>query len=237
MKTAAAILLAAVVAGVAVYFWQHGQMNTLLAQNADLTAQRDSLTKERDDAVAAAAKSAASGDLSTDKEELLRLRGEVGALRRQTNELNSLRQQNRQLQDALAQTKQTAQQNTQTADQQAAMVKMNNAKQLALGLIMYSADHQNNLPNDITDATNYWTDPNLIETFKNQFDLVGRGSLQGLTNAADTIIARERAPAMLNGNWTKVYAFVDGHVEVKQQPPEGFDAWEQQHMMPPPPSQ
>ncbi len=238
LKSAAAIAVAAATAGTGAYFWQQNQISTLRNENAGLATQRDSLTKERDDALAVATKNAAPGDLSSEKEELLRLRGEVGALRRQTNELSSLRQQNHQLQDALAQTRQSAPDMDKLAAEKAAFIEtMGNAKQMTLGIIMYSADHQNHFPNDIMDTTNYFNNPDLMEKFKNQFEMVVQGSMGNVTNAAETIAVRGRAPVQVEGNWVKVYAFVDGHAIVKQQPPEGFDAWEQQHMMPPPASQ
>ncbi len=239
LKSAAAIAFGALAAGTSTYLWQQHEINSLRDENAGLAAQRDSLTKERDDAVAAAAaRNAASDDLSADKEELLRLRGEVGALRRQTNELSSLRQQNHQLQDTLAQARQKTQDSdVPSTDQQTAMVKMSSAKQAVLGIIMYAADNQNHYPTNMMDMTNYLRDPEFLDSLKRQFELVVQGSVENVSNAATTIAVRERAPAMLEGKWVKVYGFADGHAEVKQQPPEGFDAWEQQHMMPAPASQ
>jgi RNA polymerase sigma factor (sigma-70 family) len=239
LKSVAALTVAVAAAGTGTYLWQQNQITSLRNKNASLAAQRDGLTKERDDAVAAAAaKNAASDGLSDEKEELLRLRGEVGALRRQTNELSSLRQQNHQLQDALAQAAQSAPDADKLAAEKAAFIEtMGNAKQMALGIIMYSADHQNHFPNDIMDTTNYFNNPDLMEKFKNQFEMVVQGSMENVSNAAETIAVRGRAPVQVEGKWVKVYAFVDGHAIVKQQPPEGFDAWEQAHMMPPPASQ
>jgi RNA polymerase sigma factor (sigma-70 family) len=238
LKSAAAIAVAAAAAGSGTYLWQQHQITALRDENAGLAAQRDSVTKERDDALAAAAKNTASGDLSAEKEELLRLRGEVGMLRRQTNELGSLRQQNHQLQDVLAQMRQNAPDVDKIAAEKAAFVEtMGNAKQMALGIIMYSADHQNHFPNNIMDTTNYFNSPDLMDKFKNQFEMVVQGSMENVTNAAETIAVRARAPVQLEGNWLKVYAFVDGHAVIMKQPPEGFDAWEQAHMMPPPASQ
>jgi RNA polymerase sigma factor (sigma-70 family) len=239
LKSAAAIAFGALAAGTSTYLWQQHEINSLRDENAGLAAQRDSLTKERDDAVAAAAaRNAASDDLSAEKEELLRLRGEVGALRRQTNELSSLRQRNQELQNSLAQSRQTASDTDAiAAAKRMEMEKMANAQQLALGIFMYAADHQNHYPADMMDATNYWNNPDLVEKFKQQFEVVVQGPVDGVTNPANTIMARERAPVQLEGKWVKVYAFADGHAEQKQQPPEGFDAWEQAHMMPPPASQ
>jgi RNA polymerase sigma factor (sigma-70 family) len=238
LKSAAAITIAAVAAGTGTYLWQQNQISTLRNENAGLATQRDSLTKERNDAVAAAAKNTASDDLSAEKEELLRLRGEVGMLRRQTNELNSLRQQNHQLEDVLAQARQSAPDMDKLAAEKAAFTEtISTAKQAVLGVVMYAADNQNHYPTNIMDMTNYFNNPQFVDSLKSQFELVTRGSVENVSNAANTIALRQSAPVQLEGKWVKVYGFVDGHVQVLQQPPEGFDAWEQAHMIPPPASQ
>jgi RNA polymerase sigma factor (sigma-70 family) len=230
LKSAATIAIAAVAAGTGTYLWQQYQINDLGSQNRDLMAQRDSLTKERDDAVAvAAAKNNAPDNLQADKDELLRLRGEVGGLRRQTNELNRLRQRNQELQASLAQ----AQQNTQTDDaaaKQMALGKLNDTKKLDLLLIMYASDHQNQFPTNVNDATNYWNSADGPMSFQNQYELVAQGSIAGISNAADTIAVREKEPWLRNGKWLKAYGFVDGHAVIMAEPPEGFAAWEQQHI-------
>ncbi len=234
LKSAATITVAALAAGSGTYLWQQHQANALRSENADLAAQRDSLTKERDDAVAAAAAKNSQPDApAADKEELLRLRSEVGMLRRQTNEIDKLRQQNAELKSSLAATTQTKQE-PEDPDHQMAYEKMNSAKQLSLGIIMYAADHQNQYPSDIMDATNYWNNSDLANSFKKQFELVVQGTVTNLSNPATTIAVKEKQPWLSKGNWVKVYGYADGHVEILKQPPEGFDAWEQAHMMPSP---
>ena len=234
LKSAATITVAALAAGGSTYLWQQHEASALRSENADLAAQRDTLTKQRDDAVAAAAaKNGQSDGLPADKEELLRLRSEVGVLHRQTNELNRLRQQNTELQSSLASAKQPAQQ-PEDPDKQIAIAKMNDARQICLGLILYANDHQNQYPTDFSQLTSYFTNADGATAYNNQFEIVVQGSITNLSNPADTIAVREKAPTYVQGKWTKAYGFVDGHAIIKSQPPEGFDAWEQAHMMPPP---
>jgi RNA polymerase sigma factor (sigma-70 family) len=233
LKSAATITVAALAAGSGTYLWQQHEASALRSENADLTTQRDSLTKERDDAVAAAAaKNDQPDGLPADKEELLRLRSEVGLLRRQTNEINRLRQQNAELQSSLAETKQTKQE-PEDPDKQMAIEKMNNAKQICLGVILYANDHQNQLPTDFSQLTNYFKNADDATAYNNQFEIVAQGSITNLSNTANTIAIRERQPWLSSGKWLKAYGFVDGHVVIMAQPPEGFDAWEQAHMPPP----
>ena len=148
LKTAATLTVAALAAGGGTYLWQQHEANNLRNENTDLAAQRDSLTKERDDAVTAAAKNGQADGLPADKEELLRLRGEVGALRRQTNELNRLRQQNAELQSALAAAMRTNQE-PEDPDKQIALAKMSDAKQIGLWMLFYANDHQDQYPHEL----------------------------------------------------------------------------------------
>jgi RNA polymerase sigma factor (sigma-70 family) len=232
LKSAAAITVAALAAGTGTYLWQQHEAGALRGENADLAAQRDSLTKERDDAVAAAAAQNSRTDgLQADQEELLRLRSEVGMLRRQTNEIDRLRQQNAELQSSLAAAKQSTQDPEDPAKQMA-IAKMNNAKQIGLGVLMYADDHQNQYPTDFSQLTNYFKNADDAAAYNSQFEIVVQGSTTNLSDAANTLAVRERQPWLSNGKWVKAYGFADGHAVIMAQPPEGFDAWEQQHMMP-----
>ena len=181
---------------------------------------------------AATAKNSQADSLPADKEELLRLRSEVGMLRRQTNEINRLRQQNAELQSGLAAATHTKEE-PEDPDQQMALAKMSNAKQLGLGVLLYAGDHQNQYPADLSQLTNYFPNPDDVTTFKNQFEIVAQGSITNVSSPATTIAVQERQAWLSKGKLQKTYGFADGHVEIKTQPPEGFDAWEQTHMMPP----
>ncbi len=70
----------------------------------------------------------------------------------------------------------------------------------------------------------------------NLFDLAYQGAVSNLysaTNFHDLIVVREKQPVqMANGKWCKVYGFADGHSQIQNEPPEGFDAHEQTHTVP-----
>ncbi len=111
------------------------------------------------------------------------------------------------------------------------MEKMNDAKLLVLGLIMYAADNQKQLPADFNQTSNYWTNANVPLTDPNQFELVLHGSLTNVTNPAETIAVREKQAWINNGNWVKAYGFADGHVIIHAEAGGNFDAWEKQHLL------
>jgi hypothetical protein len=94
-----------------------------------------------------------------------------------------------------------------------------------------------------------------------QFDLMYTGTTAALTNAANTIVMREKeawnagtfprppdqlvkiygltdqAGVLLGGmvpnQWAKVYGFADGHMEIHQEIENDFSDFEQQHTVPP----
>jgi len=235
------LIAAALTAAVGTGIYEASQVSRLWSENQNLISQQETLTDERDKAVAAATgKDSELQRLQKDKNELLRLRGEVGLLRRQTNELEKLHDANRQLQASLAKSSQPAQQPEadpeDTPERQGAYAKMNDAKTLVLGWFMYASENQDRLPTDLSQTTNYWAKAERSLTGTNQFELVVQGSLKNVTNPITTIVIREKEAWIFNGHRQKTYGFADGHSEVKREPAEGFDAWEKEHMVPPPTS-
>lgn len=229
-------IIAAAIAAILVMH-QQGERN-LREKDALLQQQNEEITQlatenERLSNAVAHSQNAGGGDQS----ELLKLRGEVGMLRRQTNELGRLREENRRLAAAAsAPPPQPAQAEDPAREQQRqfAIAKMNDAKVLLLGLHMFAADNQNQLPGSFDDAKRYFEGANPGLTQTNQFELVYHGSLQALTNPATIIVVRESQPFSFNGRWAKTYGFADGHSEVHTEPSGNFDAWEAQHMAPAP---
>lgn len=238
-KAVATIVASALAAGTATYFVQQGEVNRLRAENQNLLAKQEQTAGEREAASAAANEDRQELErLRKNQTELLRLRGEVGALRRQAQELDRLREENRRLQMAQRGTRGSAQMGeTDEGDipeRRVAVAKMGDARQLVLALRMYAEDNQNLFPSDLSHASNYWGNAENLLTKTNQFELVIQGSVRGVTNPATTIVIREKEPSFVGGRWVKTYGFVDGHSEFKKEPPEGFEAWEKQHMIQPP---
>jgi hypothetical protein len=166
------------------------------------------------------------------------LRAEVGLLRRQTNELQKLQEENHRLQSSLAQASRMAQQGQPNPEddprRKAAIDKINDAHFLCIGMLLYAADHQNNLPSDLNQFSAYFNSPDWHYTGTNQFELVTQGSLSGITKPSETIVLRETQATLVDGVACKAFSFADGHSEYKKEPSEGFDAWEKQHTFPQP---
>ena len=238
IKSITALAAAAVAAGTGTHLLQQREANRLRSENQNLIAQQEQLTTERDTALSTAANKDELERLRKDQSELLRLRGEVGTLRRQSKELEKLRDENRQLRSSLAETTKASPPKEADPDadpqKQAAIAKLNDARVLLLGLILYASDNQNQLPADFNQNSNYWANANPRLTGTNQFELVIQGSLSSITNPSMTIAVREKDAWFAKGKWFKTYGFADGHSEVHTEADGNFEAWEKQRMLIPP---
>lgn len=240
LKSIVAMIAAALVAGMITYLVQQRATDQLRAENQRLAAAEQSRTAERDIALAFANENA--DELKRrqgEKAELLRLRGEVGQLRKLAKSAEQLAEQNRALQRALAQVSQTTPAPEPEADPEKrfAMERLNQSKQLVLGLIMYAGDNADMLPADLNSISNYFGNA-ASELFQNHpFELVMQGAITNVSNPSTTIAVRSKTPFVMNGKSAKVYGFADGHAQLLREPEEGFEAWEKARMIPAPTGQ
>lgn len=235
LKSFTAIVAAAIGAGAVTYLAEHRTVEQLQTENQRLAALEQSLTAERDRAIATASGNADElKRRESEKSELLRLRGEVGQLRKRAKETEQLAAQNQALQTALAQAAQKPNQPEPETDpeRQFAVARVNQSKMLCLGLLMYAKDNENMLPLDLNSISNYLGNAATEHLQNNAFELVLQGALTNVVNPATTIAVRSQAPFPMNGKPTKIYGFADGHAELMREPQEGFAAWEKTRILP-----
>ncbi|MCW5551670.1 MAG: sigma-70 family RNA polymerase sigma factor [Verrucomicrobiae bacterium] len=238
LKSIAAIAAAAITAGTGTFLVQERETSRLREQQQDMVIQHEELVRERDFALAsAAAKSDELDRVQKDKLELLRLRGEVGVLRRQAKELESSKTENVQLRAALAAKEQSleslASDSPEGSDKAIGIMKLTHAKQFMLGMHLYAGDNADRFPDSFEVLVPYFGDTeNPALTNLNQFEIVYSGAITNIPSPASTIVIREKESSFLNGKWVKAYGFADGHSEIKSLPEEGFEVWEQRHMIP-----
>ncbi len=229
---------AIVVAGAATAFVvQHQTQEKLRADNESLTQQIAQLQTDNGSLSNRLAEAADSKSLSDEQlNELLKLRGEVGVLRRQVNEFGKLRDENQQLRDEiLAAHKEQTQLPTQAQYDWHRTNTINAARFVELAMIMFAGDNHDQYP------TNFSQISNLTEGMTNQTSGIGPEAFEfvnaGPANSQDastTIILREQNPfRTVDGKWSRTYGFGDGHVEMKISDDGNFDAFEQQHSPPP----
>lgn len=242
-KAIVAIAAACLAAGTGTYLYEQQKTENLRLENQSLLVAQEQLSVSRDAALKDTGLAKAELErLRKDQAELLRLRGEVGSLRKQSNQLAKLQKENQKLRDSLNRMTSSTPADSDSQDtdpqRQMAMAKLSDAKMLMLVMIIYANEHQNQIPTDFNQTSNYLSAPGNPYTGTNQFELVVHGSIDSITNASSTIAAREMAPWYSNGKWFKAYGFADGHAELHTEPTGNFDEWEKQRMMPPPlPSQ
>ena len=220
------------VGAAALIFLQYQTQQKLRLENDSLRQQIAQLKSDNQNAPAAVSNPTPSADFN----ELLRLRGEVSALRSQTNQIARLEQQNQQLQNSLTNAMQARQQSAtrsaaEAQDEHARIIQqVNISRQAVLAMILYANDNQNQFPTNFDQAAAYLGNSPETATNLNNFEIVYRGSLANVANPSEAILVRSSQPAMVNGKWTKVYGFVDGHSVTHSDPNGNFDDWEKQHV-------
>jgi len=166
--------------------------------------------------------------------ELLKLRSDVGSLQRQMGEIGKLREEIQRLQ-AIPPNPQLLPAGVEALEQQsqAALESLNRAKQGMLGFILFANENQQQFPASFEQAAPFFKEG--LEPIALNFEIVYVGSVTNITNAAGTIVLREKhATPTRDGRWQKTYGFADGHAEIHAEPDGNFDPWESQHLIPPP---
>ncbi|PWU16747.1 MAG: hypothetical protein C5B50_12915 [Verrucomicrobia bacterium] len=197
---------------------QASQITDLLADNERLSNQVAQATSSR----------------AVEQKETQRLRRELTALRGQTNELGKLRSENASLRQAEVQSatnRWTHEVLASPADpaeiqqRAAAIAKMNDARQLLMGMHMFADDNQGRLPASFDDARAYYAQ----REWTNHFDIVFQGSTKDIANPSEAIVIREKeAWPTVKGGWSRAYGFADGHAEIHLAPDGNFGPWEEQ---------
>jgi hypothetical protein len=212
---------------------QHQTQTQLRAENDSLRQQIAQLQTDNENLSNRLNSASAPPSLPDNQlNELLRLRSEVGTLRRQTNEIERLKMEVR------AATQNPNRQNDSQPDPQReiARLELDHIHQLTLGVVTFANDHQGQFPTDFDRIAKYLHSDELRTNLGN-WEIVYRGSLTNLLDPSSIIVVRESQPLLYNGKWVKSYGFADGHCEAHEEANGNFDAWEQQRMVSPPTTQ
>ena len=230
---------ALVVAGATTAFMiQHQVQEKLRVDNAALAQQLAQMQNDNESLLNRLAAAGNSKSLSDEQfNELLKLRGEVGMLRKQVLELKELREENRRISKELADANQTFQ--SLPSPEQALFNKkrietINNSKEIELAMRVFAGDNNNAFPTnliqvvgDSKELPQSWT--NIIDNF----ELVNVGMTNG--QYPEAILIREKNSRQSpNGKRERVYGLADGSAWVQISDVGNFDAYEQQHSIPSP---
>ena len=104
---------------------------------------------------------------------------------------------------------------------------------IQMGVQSYAVDHSDQFPETFEQAAGVQGSESLLGFDTNHFEMVYRGTIQGIPEPGKTIIFREKqARRSPKGDWVQVYGFADGHVEAHTEPDEaGFAAWEKDRIV------
>lgn len=215
---------------------QHQAQAHLRDQNTSLQQQLTQLQTDNETLSNQLATTSRPSSLSTDQmNELLKLRGEVGQLRKQASAAQSLRAENEQLRTSLQTASSAKEPTPEELERKFAIQQINNAKRGVLGIVMFSGDNQQQFPTNFDQLAPFFTDPDLLPTLRTNFEFTYQGSMKDIANPSQTIVLRGTQPWQNpDGKWAKAYAFADGHAEVHSTPDGNFTDWENQRLVPPP---
>jgi hypothetical protein len=224
-------------------FLQHQAQEKLQADNAALMQQ---LAQLQNDNESLSNQLAAAGDAKSlpDKQfnELLKLRGEVGVLRRQVGDLGKMRAEDQQLrsQNSAAQSQAVVLTPEEKFNLQE-FHTVNAMKMLGLAMRLYAGDHNDQyatnfdqLKDQLGGVTNFPGNISLAA-----FEFVNAGLVND--TMPDKIILRERVPRQLSpdGGWQRIYGLADGSVQtIYSYTSDGnFDDFEKPRLVSLPPNQ
>lgn len=174
--------------------------------------------------------------------DLAKLRAEAESLRKQTNDLATLREANRRLQRRPA-----AKPKTPLQEKEEMVGKLTSGHRWVAAFRDYAEKNGDQFPTSFEQAASFMrADYKAEATAKaDHFEIVYHGSVFG-PNLGEVIALREKEPWQhSDGKWCKIYGFVDGHSQVvgipfrsrvggKEITYESFEAFEKDHIIPPP---
>jgi RNA polymerase sigma factor (sigma-70 family) len=206
------------------------QNQTLEQQQAPLAEQLQRLQNAPDAAASGLASLRQENEqLKSNQTELLKLRGEVAALRTDANDAD---QRAKAAEQKLSATLSSA---SVFKGHEAATI--NAAKQIGLAVYVFAANHDNQGPTNLVQLKHELGDSFTIggiDIFA--FQYINPGS--GLADHPNAILLRERiARQTIDGSWERIYAFADGSVQKALSNDGNFDAWEKLNTYSPLPSQ
>jgi len=102
--------------------------------------------------------------------------------------------------------------------------RINQAKQWAMGCLLFAGDHRNELPKSFEQLT-----PHVAGLSDSNWEIVSSGNLNSFADPSKTILLREKGSRQSpDGEFVKTYAFADGHVDELASPDDDFAALEKQ---------
>jgi hypothetical protein len=239
-KLKLSLIGATVIGAVAVSLVIQSQSNVKLHEKEDALREQDSHLAElgaEHQRLSNLVAQAKGSYVDSQMADLVRLRNEAEALKEQTNALGKQLTQIPRAWPSQAVSKPTPHPPEYYQElHQMAGGKDKDAIILALALGNYAHDHKRRFPSDLDQVAPYLLKEGMSLTGTNQFEIVYQGSLDELKNIPMVSVAliRDRqiwrAPS---GKIARVYGMVGGIAQIVESD-DNFQAWEAEHIIPPP---
>ncbi|MGO8699683.1 MAG: hypothetical protein ACLQVY_18440 [Limisphaerales bacterium] len=108
--------------------------------------------------------------------------------------------------------------------QQESITRVEQAKKWALACMLFADAHGKELPKDFSRVKPFESNDGLSDS---NWEIVSSGDANRITNPAQTILLREKeARKSPRGDFIKIYAFADGHVDRLWSPEDNCTALE-----------
>ena len=181
----------------------------------------------------------AGGFRANNLDELVGIRSEVEALRKQTNSLGVSLDEKRRLRARNGQPPAGSRSVLETMEEERkwAIGRMNYTRQWLLAFHEFADQNRDRFPGTFDEARPFLPKEATVETnfTPGQFEILYQGSFTNITAPARVAVLREKqARRSYDGKWSRAYGFADGHCEIASSPDGNYDAWEKRHVIPPP---
>ena len=223
----------------ALTIWQEHRANRLMAETAALQAQVEEAASLRlENQNLAERLKAAIEDSDAQLRELMRLRGQAGAMR-QTQQENARPKAERSRSVAPPATHASEPQEAHyTPEQWGFFVeRLNFSKKLGLAISKRAQENGGQVPSDLESAAS-WLATNDVPleggsangVGVDRFELIYKGRLTDLQTPERTVVAREKDPVEVHsGRWIRMYVMADGSVQqIGANTGDGFAALEKE---------
>ena len=167
--------------------------------------------------------------------ELLRLRGEVGVLRKAKEEAEHQVAKVREQKEEKAEEPVDPE---QEAYKTVAIARMNYARGWGVAFMMFAEENGGMMPKTFAHAAKHYPEEwaSVMSAFdEGRFEIVFDGSLKDLSEPAKTIVVREKDPFSnpKRRGFARTYLFADGHTEIHSAPDGNFENWERERLVAP----
>lgn len=224
-------LTVATLAGAGVY--EASQAAQLRKQNQALEQQQAPLVEQlkqlqstpNDPASSLASLREENAQLKSNQIDLLKLRGEVGALQSEANDAN--------LRAKAAEQKLSNTLSSESVFKANEEATVRRAKLSGMSLLVFADDHDHRYPTNIYKQLRNELEDGSLSI--GGFDYLDPGA--GWADHPNTVVLRERiAKQTVDGSWERIYAFADGSVHTAVSNDGNFGPWEKVNTYSPPPS-